>query len=100
MLAPTPRHILVDQQGRPYFLWDTEMTLHEFECALADRESPAQPYLVGKLMRQAKPDDALQFVSPQEMVDLWPLVERYLGSTRGFWAWLLDQWEQRSLVKR
>ena len=31
MLAPTPRHILVDQQDRPYFLWDTEMTLHEFE---------------------------------------------------------------------
>ena len=100
MLAPTPHHLLVDQQGRPYFLWDIEMTLDEFKRAIADHESPARPYLIGKMMRQAKPDDALQFVSPQEMADVWPLIERYLGRTRRFWAWLIEQWERRGIVMR
>lgn len=100
MLAPTPRDRLTDSQGRPYFLWDTEMTLDEFERALREQDSVSRTYLVGKLMRQAKPDDALQFVSPQEMADLWPSIERYLGKSRPFWAWLLEQWERLGFVRR
>lgn len=100
MLAPTPRDRLVDPQGRPYFLWDMTMTLAEFEHILADREAEARPYLIGKLMRQAKPDDALQFVSPQEIADLWPSLDRYLGNKRAFWRWLLDQWERCGFVTR
>jgi hypothetical protein len=100
MLAPTPRERLVDPQGRPYFLWDVDMTLDDFERALRDDPSPSRSYLIGKLMRQAKPDDALQFVSPQEMADLWPSIERHLGKTRPFWTWLLEQWERRGFIKR
>ena len=68
--------------------------------ALRDDPPPSRSYLIGKLMRQAKPDDALQFVSPQEMADLWPSIERYLGKTRPFWTWLLEQWERRGFIKR
>lgn len=100
MLAPTPPDLMVDQQGRPYFLWDVDMTLHDFERAIADRESATRPYLIGKMMRQAKPDDALQFVSGQEIADLWPAIQRYLGRTRPFWTWLLAEWERRGFVTR
>lgn len=100
MLAPTPRERLVDARGRPYFLWDMEMTLAEFERIVRDRDSPVRAYYVGKLMRQAKPDDALQFVTPQEIADLWPSIVRYLGRTRAFWTWLVDEWEARGYVRR
>jgi hypothetical protein len=100
MLAFTPRGTMVDGQGRPYFLWDTEMTLAEFEGAIGDHTSMARPYLIGKVMRQAKPDDALQFVSAQQIADLWPQIERYLGRSRPFWAWLLEEWERRGFVTR
>ena len=100
MLAPTPRNLLLDQQGRPYFLWDMEMTLDDFESAINDGDAGSRAYLIGKLMRQAKPDDALQFVSPQQIADLWPSIERYLGKSRDFWDWLLDQWERRGFVRR
>jgi len=76
-----------------------ELTLDEFERALTDRDSSTRAYLIGKLMRQAKPDDALQFVSPQQIADEWPSIERYLGKTRPFWAWLLEQWERLGYVK-
>jgi hypothetical protein len=52
-------------------------------------------YLVGKLMRQAKPDDVFAFVSVEEMVELWPRLERYLGRSRPFWTWLLGWWKSR-----
>lgn len=100
MLAPTPSHLLTDAQGRPYFLWDMEMTLDEFERAIRDERSDGRAYLVGKLLRQAKPDDALQFVSPQQIAELWPSVERYLGKSKPFWDWLLDQWEHLGFVQR
>ena len=93
LLAPKPRDRMIDQQGRPYFLWDVEMTLDEFERSLHDADPAARSYLVGKLMRQAKPDDVLQFVSPQQLADLWPSVGRYLGKSRAFWTWLLESWE-------
>jgi len=91
MLSPTPIERLVDQQGRPYFLWDSAFTLEQFRAALRDSETSARAYLIGKLMRQAKPDDVFSFVSPQTIRELWPSLERYLGETRAFWTWLLDQ---------
>ena len=91
-LYPTPPERLVDARGRPYFLWDTEMTLAEFEESLRSSSRPGRAYLVGKLMRQAKPDDVFSFVTTAEIVELWPDLERYLGRERPFWRWLLEYW--------
>ena len=59
----------------------------------SDRTTKA--YLIGKLMRQAKPDDVFTFVREAEIRELWPDLERYLGKTRSFWVWLLAAWEKR-----
>jgi hypothetical protein len=50
--------------------------------------------VLGKLMRQAKPDDVLTFASTRQIRELWPRLERYLGQTCEFWRWLLAAWEQ------
>ncbi len=36
MLNPTPPEGLTDDQGRPYFLWDCDLTLEQFERGLHD----------------------------------------------------------------
>ncbi len=95
VLNPTPPERMVDVQGRPYFLWDEDMTLAEFTRALRDPDAEVRAYFLGKLMRQAKPDDVLTFVTPREMATAWPSVERYLGKTRPFWEWLLRTWERQ-----
>jgi hypothetical protein len=100
MLSPTPADKIVDSQGRPYFLWDCDMTLDELREGLRDPEPEARAYLIGKLMRQAKPDDVFSFVSPREIREIWPLVVRYLGKTREFWTWLFDSWEAQGRVWR
>lgn len=100
MLSQTPPQLLVDQQGRPYFLWDCEMTLEELKVALVDGAPEIRAYLVGKLMRQAKPDDVLSLVSMETIRELWPDLERYLGTSRDLWTWLLGRWEALNLDDR
>lgn len=92
MLSPTPREKLLDSEGRPYFLWDCDLTLEEFQERLRDPDANLRAYFVGKLMRQAKPDDVFSFVSAREIRNLWPSLERYLGRSRAFWTWLFEKW--------
>jgi hypothetical protein len=91
-LYPTSPDKLVDAEGRPYFLWDSDMTLSEFQRRLLEENPEGRAYLVGKLMRQAKPDDVFTFVTVVDIVELWPRLERYLGRQRPFWRWLLGYW--------
>lgn len=95
LLNPTAPDKLVDRRSRPYFLWDEDITLEQFRDKLADPDPALRAYFVGKLLRQAKPDDALSFVSLREIDELWPQLSPYLGRRREFWAWLLAWWRNR-----
>lgn len=92
-LAPTAPERLVNERGQPYFLWDEDLTLEQFRECLHDPDPDVRAYFIGKLMRQAKPDDVFTFVSLDELVEFFPSVERYLGRTRPFWQWLLARWK-------
>ena len=74
------------------------MTLEELRRGLQDQDPAVRAYLVGKIMRQAKPDDVFTFATPGEIRRLWPLLVRYLGKTREFWTWLFDAWEAQGHV--
>jgi hypothetical protein len=89
MLSPTPRASLTDRQGRPYFLWDVDLSLDEFRERLRSPERGVRDFFLAKLLRQAKPDDALQFVTLAEIATSWPRIELQLGRQRDFWRWLL-----------
>lgn len=100
VLSYTPSERLADAQDRPYFLWDCDLTMSQFREGLEDPDPEVRAYLVGKLMRQAKPDDVFLFVRPREIRDLWPKLIRYLGRTREFWSWLFETWERQGRVWR
>jgi hypothetical protein len=68
VLNPIPMTTMLDAQGRPYFLWDCDITLERFKEKLADPDPEPRAYFMGKLMRQAKPDDVfirLCLLSPE-----------------------------------
>jgi hypothetical protein len=94
VLNPTPNSRLVNAQGQPYFLGDQDMTLDTFVARLRDEDLDRRAYYIGKLMRQAKPDDVFTFVTKSEIEALWPRLERYLGNSRPFWVWAFDAWRK------
>jgi len=63
-----------------------EMSLDQFREALRHEDPEVRAYFMGKLMRQAKPDDVFSFASVAEISALWPSVQRYLGRTAAFWS--------------
>lgn len=93
MLNPTPRDRLLDPQGRPYFLWDCPWTDAEFRELLRDPDPDVRAALVGRLMRQARPDDVFLYVTEADIRSLWDQLQPHLGKTREFWTWLLDCWK-------
>jgi len=95
LLNPTPRERLLDAKGRPYFLWDVDMTLATFEERLVDPDLEVRGYFLGKLMRQAKPDDVLAMVSLGRIASEWASLEPYLGEAKPFWEWLVGWWRSR-----
>jgi hypothetical protein len=90
MLCPTPAATLCDAQGRPYFLWDCDVTLDSLREHLAAPDDDRRAYWLAKLMRQAKPDDAIVIAGLDEMRRLWPRIERSLGKQSAFWTWYLE----------
>lgn len=90
MLCPTPQAKLCDAEGRPYFLWDCNVTLAQLRDHLSSPHDDQRVYWLSKVMRQAKPDDALVIGDITEMRRLWPRLEGTLGNQRAFWAWYLD----------
>ncbi|MEQ1893571.1 MAG: hypothetical protein ABL998_13590 [Planctomycetota bacterium] len=92
------REKMVDAQGRPYFLWDVDMTLVRFEELLRDPNAGTRAAAIGKLMRQARPDDVFTFVSAAEIRAEWPRIEVHLGKTREFWVWLLAKWREQGVA--
>ena len=100
MLSQTQPDALIDGQGRPYFLWDCDLTLVQFEERLRDPNPDVRAYFVAKLMRQAKPDDVFQFVTLGTIRFLWTRLERYLGHSRPLWSWLLETWQRQTDVAR
>ena len=100
MLSPTLPELLTDARGRPYFLWDCDLTVTEFQARLGDPNLNVRAYFLAKLMRQAKPDDVFGFVELSTVRTLWPHLERYLGNSRPFWSWLLDMWNRDADERR
>lgn len=100
MLNPTPSSKMVDQEQRPYFLWDCDLDLEQFQQRLRSSNPEVRAYFIGKLMRQAKPDDVFEFVSARTIREMWPHLEKFLGNKRDFWEWLFSVWETQGRVWR
>jgi hypothetical protein len=96
VLCPTPPEKLCDREGRPYFLWDCDVTLDQLRRYLQDEDEAVRDYWRAKVLRQAKPDDALTLMTVAEIRAAWPRIEHVLGRQRAFWAWLLDRIERRA----
>lgn len=82
----------------PYFLWDAPMTVAELKGKLASASEEERMRLLGKVLREARDTDVWQFTTPQEIVELWDKIERHLGRRRGFWKFLVTQWQELGLI--
>jgi hypothetical protein len=82
----------------PYFLWDEPMTIDQLRERLAQAPEEVRVRLLGKILREARDPDVWRFVTPADVVRLWPKLVRQLGRRRPFWEFLLARWQEAGLV--
>jgi hypothetical protein len=90
---------LSDSNAVPYFLWDDPMTVSEVEARLRTASEPERLRLLALILREARDPDVWLFVTPEEVVRLWPSLVGRLGRRRSFWEFLLERWKRLGLVR-
>lgn len=88
-LPPTSASLLEDET-RPYFLWWTDVTVHELKQRLASSDVETRAYWMGALLREANTRDVWLFVTRGEIREIWSHLIPYLGRARDMWSWLLE----------
>lgn len=83
---------------RPYFLWDEDVSIAELETVLAGPPSWQRDRLLGKMLREARDIDVWSFVTPTEVAEALPRLERRLGRRAPFWRFLIDGWRRDGLL--
>lgn len=89
--APTSADQLVDARGRPYFLWDVDLTLEDWVAHVEGPNLDDAAYWLARALRDAKPDDVLEFVDWDRIQRDWSRMVPFLGRRRAFWAWWLGR---------
>lgn len=87
-----------DGRTVPYFLWDEPMTLDELRRRLAESEPDERARLEGKVLREARFDEAVSLVPVSSIVGDYPRIRRNLGRRRAFWDYLLGEWRGLGLI--
>ena len=91
---------LTDEDKRPYFLWDEDISIREFRERLRGSDPGERLRMLAKLMREARDTDVWAFVKPQDAADALPLLTRKLGRRQPFWTFLIDGWRRLGIIAR
>lgn len=95
MLAPSLSLDLTDEGARPYFLWDTSMSLGDLREAL---RSENRVYWMARVMRDARYMDVWKLVSLRDVLEHWTELEPRLGRERERWRFLIEGWRHDGLI--
>ena len=89
---------LRDGASVPYFLWDEPVTLDELRERLRSDEPEEQARWAGKVMREARFDEAVELLSLPWIIAEYDRLRRHLGRRRPFWDFLLTEWRAQGLI--
>lgn len=82
----------------PYFLWNEETTVRELRLILSNPDDVLRPLYAARVMREGRVRDVWAFLTLQDVVKMWPQLERHLGRRRRFWQFLMDAWKQLAVI--
>lgn len=89
---------LTQRDRRPYFLWDEDVSVAELQGILRGPAGPVRDRALGKMLREARDIDVWSFVTPLEVAEALPRLERRLGRRAAFWRFLIEGWKHDGLL--
>lgn len=89
---------LTQEDRRPYFFWDEDLTVAELRAVLRGPSGFVRDRALGKMLREARDTDVWKFVTPEEVAEALPRIERRLGRRAAFWRFLIEGWKEDGLL--
>jgi hypothetical protein len=89
---------LSEDDRRPYFFWDEDISIAELRDLLRGPSGFARDRVLGKMLREARDIDVWRFVTPSDVAEALPRLERRLGRRAGFWRFLIEGWKHDGLL--
>jgi hypothetical protein len=86
-------------EGRPYFLWDEDLSVAELRERLHQGPNEERERLLGKMLREARDTDVWRFVTPEEVAEALPRIGRRVGRRLPFWEFLIEGWRSDGLLR-
>jgi hypothetical protein len=89
---------LSEEEKRPYFFWDEDLSIRELKSVLRSEDREARLYYAAKVMREARYEDVWRFLSLRDAWECWSVMGSRLGRQTGFWAFLMSVWKRHGIV--
>ena len=91
---------LDEPDARPYFLWDSELTVGQLRERLAHGPEEEKLLWIGRILREARYPDVWRFVTLGDVLSRWDRLRGRLGRMNGFWEFLIRTWRENGLIER
>ncbi|MCK6550036.1 hypothetical protein L6R52_29650 [Myxococcota bacterium] len=79
-------------------MWDVDISDEELRVRLRDPDPRVRAQWQGVVLREARFDDVWRYLTLDEVLRDWALVERHLGRRRAFWVFLIEGWRRDGLL--
>lgn len=89
---------LTQLDQRPYFLWDEDVSIAELRQILRGPSSAIRDRALGKMLREARDIDVWSLVTPADVAEALPRIERRLGRRAAFWRFVIGGWKKDGLL--
>ena len=83
-----------DDETEPSFCWDRPWTAGTIREKLRTTEGFQRDQLVAWIMREATFDEVWSFLTPREVDECLPRIERFLGRRKGYWPYIIGAWHE------
>lgn len=90
---------LSDEGSRPYFLWDTVLTVRDLKALLRSPDTNVKIYWMARVLRDARYSDVWQLVNLREVLTHWEVLRTRLGREQARWEFLIDGWRSDGLIE-
>lgn len=77
--------------NKPYFLWDYDLTEAQIHDILRGDNEVEKLWLIGRIMTHAKFEDIWQYLSPRDIIKVFPKL-RLTPKAKQNWQRALNTW--------
>lgn len=85
---------MAEEDKVPSFCWDRNWTVSEIRRRLQNSKGWDRDLLMAWILRESPISEVWDYLSPLEVADSLPKINRFLGRRKDFWNYIIGAWRE------